>query len=191
MGAATEERAGVGIAVADRARRAGGATNQEIAGALACHPTTVGKRRNRFAELRLDGLHDEPRWRTGVVRPIRRPKPMDGASVQRTRGAQLRSGIPMAPLTQRTPRERASVPRVMARPWRVRRLAPPLTLVHRTCVTSGIDPERPPSSGRTPFGRLSTRRACSAVDERWPIAAGWDLLEDVGDGLIEGGFPRR
>ena len=40
---------------------AAGATNQEIAADLSCHPTTVGKWRNRFAELRLDGLHDEPR----------------------------------------------------------------------------------------------------------------------------------
>jgi transposase len=40
---------------------AAGATNQEIAARLACHPTTVGKWRRRFAELRLDGLHDEPR----------------------------------------------------------------------------------------------------------------------------------
>jgi transposase len=38
-----------------------GATNQEIAARLRCHPTTVGKWRNRFAELRVDGLHDEPR----------------------------------------------------------------------------------------------------------------------------------
>jgi len=40
---------------------AGGATNQEIAAELRCHPTTVGKWRNRFAELGVDGLHDEPR----------------------------------------------------------------------------------------------------------------------------------
>jgi DNA-binding CsgD family transcriptional regulator len=40
---------------------AGGATNQEIAAELGCHPTTVGKWRNRFAELGVDGLHDEPR----------------------------------------------------------------------------------------------------------------------------------
>jgi transposase len=40
---------------------ADGATNQEIAGQLRCHPTTVGKWRNRFAELRVDGLWDEPR----------------------------------------------------------------------------------------------------------------------------------
>ena len=38
-----------------------GETNQAIAARLGCHPTTVGKWRNRFAELRLDGLHDEPR----------------------------------------------------------------------------------------------------------------------------------
>lgn len=36
-------------------------TNQEIAAELRRHPTTVGKWRKRFAELRVDGLHDEPR----------------------------------------------------------------------------------------------------------------------------------
>ena len=40
---------------------ADGQKNQDIAAELGCHPTTVGKWRNRFAELRLDGLHDEPR----------------------------------------------------------------------------------------------------------------------------------
>jgi transposase len=40
---------------------ADGATNQEIAAQLSCHPTTVGKWRTRFAELRVDGLWDEPR----------------------------------------------------------------------------------------------------------------------------------
>jgi transposase len=38
-----------------------GATNQEIAQRLSCHPTTVGKWRRRFAGHRLDGLQDEPR----------------------------------------------------------------------------------------------------------------------------------
>ena len=38
-----------------------GETNQEIAARVDCHPTTVGKWRRRFAEQRLDGLHDEPR----------------------------------------------------------------------------------------------------------------------------------
>ena len=38
-----------------------GRTNQQIATELRCHPTTVGKWRTRFADLRLDGLHDEPR----------------------------------------------------------------------------------------------------------------------------------
>jgi len=38
-----------------------GASNQEIARRLGCHPVTVGKWRRRFAEERLDGLHDEPR----------------------------------------------------------------------------------------------------------------------------------
>ena len=40
---------------------AGGETNRAIAARLGCHPTTVGKWRARFAEQRLDGLHDEPR----------------------------------------------------------------------------------------------------------------------------------
>ena len=40
---------------------AAGATNQEIAARLGCNPSTVGKWRRRFAEERLDGLHDEPR----------------------------------------------------------------------------------------------------------------------------------
>ena len=38
-----------------------GTANQQIALQLGCHPTTVGKWRRRFAEHRLDGLHDEPR----------------------------------------------------------------------------------------------------------------------------------
>jgi len=40
---------------------ADGELNRDIAARLGCHPTTVGKWRNRFAEHRLDGLHDEPR----------------------------------------------------------------------------------------------------------------------------------
>ena len=38
-----------------------GERNRDIAARLGCHPATVGKWRNRFAEHRLDGLHDEPR----------------------------------------------------------------------------------------------------------------------------------
>jgi transposase len=38
-----------------------GELNRDIAARLGCHPTTVGKWRSRFARLRLDGLHDEPR----------------------------------------------------------------------------------------------------------------------------------
>src|SRR5688572_28556469 len=38
-----------------------GQLNKDIAERLGCNPVTVGKWRNRFAELRLDGLHDEPR----------------------------------------------------------------------------------------------------------------------------------
>lgn len=40
---------------------ADGGLNKDIAVELGCNPTTVGKWRSRFAELRLDGLHDEPR----------------------------------------------------------------------------------------------------------------------------------
>ena len=40
---------------------ADGEKNQDIAARLGCSATTVGKWRKRFAELRLDGLHDEPR----------------------------------------------------------------------------------------------------------------------------------
>src|SRR5437868_11198940 len=38
-----------------------GETNTAIASRLGCNPGTVGKWRTRFAERRLDGLHDEPR----------------------------------------------------------------------------------------------------------------------------------
>ena len=38
-----------------------GETNTEIAAGLGCSSSTVGKWRSRFAERRLDGLHDEPR----------------------------------------------------------------------------------------------------------------------------------
>ncbi len=38
-----------------------GETNQDIAARLHCAPATVSKWRRRFAEHRLDGLHDEPR----------------------------------------------------------------------------------------------------------------------------------
>jgi transposase len=40
---------------------ADGEFNRDIAARLGVHPTTVGKWRARFAEARLDGLHDEPR----------------------------------------------------------------------------------------------------------------------------------
>src|SRR5680860_1658793 len=40
---------------------ASGESNSDIAARLGCSRTTVGKWRNRFAEHRLDGLHDEPR----------------------------------------------------------------------------------------------------------------------------------
>src|SRR2546425_11101195 len=40
---------------------AAGETNLGIAARLGCNPSTVGEWRRRFAERRLDGLHDEPR----------------------------------------------------------------------------------------------------------------------------------
>jgi transposase len=40
---------------------ADGAPSTEIAARLGCTRGTVGKWRGRFAERRLDGLHDEPR----------------------------------------------------------------------------------------------------------------------------------
>ena len=58
-------RPSTGQALALRCRivlaAATGATNQAMAAELGCHPTTVGKWRNRFATRRLDGLMDEPR----------------------------------------------------------------------------------------------------------------------------------
>ena len=41
--------------------RASGASNATVAEELGCSPATVGKWRARFAELRLDGLDDDPR----------------------------------------------------------------------------------------------------------------------------------
>jgi len=40
---------------------AAGDTNKDIAAGVGCHPATASKWRKRFAELRLDGLVDEPR----------------------------------------------------------------------------------------------------------------------------------
>jgi transposase len=38
-----------------------GESRKEIAARLGCRPSTVGKRRDRFARRGFDGLHDEPR----------------------------------------------------------------------------------------------------------------------------------
>ncbi|NJM92438.1 MAG: helix-turn-helix domain-containing protein, partial [Rhodospirillaceae bacterium] len=52
-------------AIAERARivlaAAGGLKNKEIGETLGVCAHTVGRRRNRFAEARMDGLYDEPR----------------------------------------------------------------------------------------------------------------------------------
>ena len=40
---------------------ADGQSNLQIAERFDCHPNTAGKWRRRFAQLRIDGLHDEPR----------------------------------------------------------------------------------------------------------------------------------
>jgi len=40
---------------------AAGVANQDVANELECTPQTVSKWRNRFAQLRLDGLLDAPR----------------------------------------------------------------------------------------------------------------------------------
>ena len=61
-----------GQALAQRARIvlgcAEGRENQEVAANLNVDPATVGKWRRRFAERRMDGLHDEPR--SGAPRTI-------------------------------------------------------------------------------------------------------------------------
>ena len=65
---------------------AAGHTNGEIAAELACNRTTVGKWRRRFADMRLDGLIDEPR--------PGRPRSLTDQDVERpgpTRNAQTRA----------------------------------------------------------------------------------------------------
>ncbi len=54
---------------------ADGELNKDIAGRLGCHPTTLGKRRARFAGAHLDGLRDEPR--------PGKPRTATGADVER------------------------------------------------------------------------------------------------------------
>jgi Homeodomain-like domain len=61
VGSTTEERAGAGVALPDRAGCGRGDDEPGDRCGSGCHPTTVGKWRNRFAELGVDGLHDEPR----------------------------------------------------------------------------------------------------------------------------------
>jgi len=60
-GAAPDERPGAGAALPHRAGLRRGLTNQQVAAAEGVNQVTVGKWRARFAERRLDGLHDEPR----------------------------------------------------------------------------------------------------------------------------------
>ena len=61
LGAASEHRAGVGVAMSDRVACAQGGNDIEVAERLGVNRTTVGKWRRRFIDRRLDGLHDEPR----------------------------------------------------------------------------------------------------------------------------------
>ena len=61
MGVSTEDGAGVGAAVADRAGVRAGGSNVGVAERLGVRKVTVGKLRARFVEHRLDGLSDEPR----------------------------------------------------------------------------------------------------------------------------------
>lgn len=68
---------------------ADGELNQDIASRLGCHPNTVGKWRTRFAEARLDGLHDEPR--------PGKPRTLGDADVERVIVKTLRRRRPTPP----------------------------------------------------------------------------------------------
>jgi transposase len=61
MGASTESSQALALRCRIVLGAADGRLNKDIAAELGCHPTTVGKWRARFAQQRLDGLHDEPR----------------------------------------------------------------------------------------------------------------------------------
>ena len=62
MGAAADERAGVGVALPDRAGCAEGESNKEIAARLGCSTHDGRASGGRGSRARgLDGLHDEPR----------------------------------------------------------------------------------------------------------------------------------
>ncbi|MGW3470506.1 helix-turn-helix domain-containing protein [Saccharopolyspora sp. NPDC000995] len=61
MGSAGEEFADFGVAVSDCAGMRDGLSNVDVAGQLRVARPTVGKRRSRFVQRRLEGLADEDR----------------------------------------------------------------------------------------------------------------------------------
>ncbi|HEU0042454.1 MAG TPA: IS630 family transposase [Jiangellaceae bacterium] len=97
---------------------AGGEHSKDIAARLGCNPSTVGKWRGRFAERRLDGLHDEPR--------PGKPRTIGDADVERVIVATLEGTPPNAThwstrsLAQATGMSQSAVSRI----WRAFGLKP-------------------------------------------------------------------
>jgi transposase len=119
---ALRRKHGAGQAIAERARivlaAADGLRNKEIAEKLGVCAHTVGRWRNRFAEQRLDGLHDEPR--PGAPRQIGDDE--IAATIQKTlemrpKGATHRSLRTMA-------KEIGHAPSTVHRIWRAFGLQP-------------------------------------------------------------------